>query len=93
MSFRHESTDGYDFAVEWAATLPIRTAKWGYDGRFVCRCDPDAGCDRPSAPLAGIYFVVTASNYHENWTYQGGAEQWFDQNWATQLATGLRCGS
>jgi putative CocE/NonD family hydrolase len=32
--------------------------------------------------------VVTASNYHDNWTYQGGAlEQWFDQNWTTQLAT------
>ncbi len=31
---------------------------------------------------------VRGSNYHENWTYQGGAlEQWFDQNWATQLAT------
>src|SRR5258708_19711547 len=38
--------------------------------------------------LAGICPVVTASNYHDGWTYQGGAlEQWFDQNWATQLAT------
>jgi uncharacterized protein len=38
--------------------------------------------------LAGICPVVTASNYHDGWTYQGGAlEQWFDQNWTTQLAT------
>src|SRR5207245_535029 len=38
--------------------------------------------------LAGICPVVTGSNYHENWTYHGGAlEQWFDQNWTTQLAT------
>jgi putative CocE/NonD family hydrolase len=30
---------------------------------------------------------VTASNYHENWTYQGGAfEQWFNESWTTSLA-------
>jgi hypothetical protein len=30
---------------------------------------------------------VTASNYHDGWTYQSGAfEQWFDQNWTSQLA-------
>jgi len=30
---------------------------------------------------------VTASNYHENWTYQGGAfEQWFGQSWSSELA-------
>jgi putative CocE/NonD family hydrolase len=37
--------------------------------------------------LAGICPVVTASNYHEGWTYQGGAfEQWFDQSWTSGLA-------
>jgi len=37
--------------------------------------------------LAGICPVVTASNYHDGWTYQSGAfEQWFNQNWTTQLA-------
>jgi len=37
--------------------------------------------------LAGIAPNVTASNYHDGWTYQSGAfEQWFDQNWTTQLA-------
>ena len=37
--------------------------------------------------LAGICPVVTASNYHENWTYQGGAfEQWFNQSWTSGLA-------
>jgi hypothetical protein len=30
---------------------------------------------------------MTASNYHDGWTYQGGAfEQWFDQNWTSQIA-------
>ncbi len=36
---------------------------------------------------AGICPIVTASNYHENWTYQGGAlEQWFDESWTAGLA-------
>jgi putative CocE/NonD family hydrolase len=30
---------------------------------------------------------VTASNYHSNWTYQGGAfEQWFNESWTSGLA-------
>src|SRR5258707_1379803 len=37
--------------------------------------------------LAGICPVVTASNYHEGWTYQGGAfEQWFNESWTSGLA-------
>src|SRR5260370_13966752 len=37
--------------------------------------------------LAGICPVVTASNYHANWTYQGGAfEQWFNEWWTSGLA-------
>src|ERR1700685_4727138 len=37
--------------------------------------------------LAGICPVVTASNYHENGTYQGGAfEQWFNESWTSGLA-------
>src|SRR4029077_18684142 len=36
--------------------------------------------------LAGICPFVTGSNYHDNWTYQGGAfEQWFNESW-TSLA-------
>src|SRR5947207_2686935 len=37
--------------------------------------------------LSGIAPNVTASNYHDGWTYQGGAfEQWFNQSWATGLS-------
>ena len=37
--------------------------------------------------LAGIHPFVTASNYHENWTYQGGAfEQWFNESWTLHLS-------
>ncbi len=37
--------------------------------------------------LAGIYPTVTASNYHNGWTYQSGAfEQWFNESWTSGLA-------
>ena len=86
-TFRHESEDGYD-AVEWAAALPYSNGKVGMTGgSYVGATQMLAAIAHPPH-LAGICPVVTASNYHDNWTYQGGAlEQWFDQNWATQLAT------
>jgi uncharacterized protein len=85
--FRHESDDGYD-AVEWAAALPYSNGKVGMmGGSYVGATQMLAAIAHPPH-LAGICPVVTASNYHDNWTYQGGAlEQWFDQNWTTQLAT------
>lgn len=85
--FRHESEDGYD-AVEWAAALPFANGKVGMTGgSYVGATQMLAAIAHPPH-LAGICPVVTASNYHDGWTYQGGAlEQWFDQNWTTQLAT------
>src|ERR1700685_3014398 len=85
--FLHESNDGYD-TVEWAASLPYSNGKVGmYGGSYVGATQMLAAIARPPH-LAGICPVVTASNYHDGWTYQGGAlEQWFDQNWTTQLAT------
>jgi len=85
--FRHESADGYD-AVEWAATLPGSNGKVGMvGGSYVGATQMLAAIAHPPH-LAGICPTVTASNYHDGWTYQSGAlEQWFDQNWTTQLAT------
>jgi uncharacterized protein len=85
--FRHDSADGYD-AVEWAAALPYSNGKVGMmGGSYVGATQMLAAIAHPPH-LAGICPTVTASNYHENWTYQGGAlQQWFDQNWMTQLAT------
>ena len=84
--FRHESEDGYD-TVEWAAALPFSNGKVGMiGGSYVGATQMLAAIVHPPH-LAGICPVVTASNYHDGWTYQGGAlEQWFDQSWATQLA-------
>jgi putative CocE/NonD family hydrolase len=36
--------------------------------------------------LAAIFPTLTASDYHDGWTYQGGAyEQWFNQSWGAIL--------
>ena len=85
-TFKHESEDGYD-SVEWAAALPHSNGKVGmFGGSYVGATQMLAAISRPPH-LAGICPVVTASNYHENWTYQGGAfEQWFNESWTTGLA-------
>ena len=84
--FRHEQADGYD-AVEWAASLLYSNGKIGMmGGSYVGATQMLAAIGAPPH-LAGIAPEITTSNYHDNWTYQGGAlEQWFDQNWTTQLA-------
>ena len=85
--FRHESADGYD-AVEWAAALPYSDGKVGMMGASYVGATQMLAAIAHPPHLAGICPQVTASNYHDGWTYQGGAlEQWFDQNWTTQLAT------
>jgi uncharacterized protein len=85
-TFKHESEDGYD-AVEWAASLPQSNGKVGmFGGSYVGATQMLAAIAHPPH-LAGICPVVTASNYHENWTYQGGAfEQWFNESWTSGLA-------
>ena len=80
------SDDGYD-TVEWAAALPHSNGKVGmFGGSYVGATQMLAAIAHPPH-LAGICPVVTASNYHENWTYQGGAfEQWFNESWTSGLA-------
>jgi len=84
--FKHESNDGYD-AVEWAAGLPSSNGKVGMvGGSYIGATQMLAAVAHPPH-LAGICPVVTASDYHENWVYQGGAfEQWFSESWTSLLA-------
>lgn len=102
--FKYEINDGYD-TVEWAAKLPHSDGRVGmFSGSYVGATQMLAAIASPPH-LAGICPVVTASNYHSNWTYQGGAfEQWFNQSWtaglaqdtadrATKKATNARIGS
>jgi uncharacterized protein len=85
-TFKHESDDGYD-SVEWAAALPYSNGKVGmFGGSYVGATQMLAAIAHPPH-LAGICPVVTASNYHDGWTYQGGAfEQWFNESWTSGLA-------
>jgi uncharacterized protein len=85
-TFKNESLDGYD-TVEWAAALPYSNGKVGmFGGSYVGATQMLAAIAKPPH-LAGIAPTVTASNYHDGWTYQGGAfEQWFNESWSTGLA-------
>jgi putative CocE/NonD family hydrolase len=84
--FKHESDDGYD-TVEWAASLPFADGRVGmFGGSYVGATQMLAAIGHPPH-LAGICPIVTASNYHNGWTYQGGAfEQWFNESWTSGLA-------
>lgn len=84
--FKYESQDGYD-TVEWAASLPYSNGKVGMvGGSYVGATQMLAAIAHPPH-LAGIFPFVTASNYHDGWTYQGGAfEQWFNESWTSILA-------
>src|ERR1700722_9657469 len=84
--FKYETNDGYD-TIEWAASRPNSNGKVGmFGGSYVGATQMLAAIGHPPH-LAGICPVVTASNYHENWTYQGGAfEQWFNESWTSSLA-------
>src|SRR6202021_1729366 len=70
--FKNESQDGYD-TVEWAAALPYSNGKVGmFGGSYGGATQYLAAISSPPH-LAGISPDVTASNYHDGWTYQGGA--------------------
>jgi uncharacterized protein len=92
--FVNEAKDGYD-AVEWAAHLPGadgRVAMYGFS--YPGATQLLAATERPPS-LVAICPAMTASQYWEGWTYQGGALQLaFAANWAAGLAayTALRAG-
>jgi putative CocE/NonD family hydrolase len=85
-TFKNEPNDGYD-TVEWAAALPYSDGRVGmFGGSYVGATQMLAAIAHPPH-LAGICPVVTASNYHENWTYTGGAfAQWFNEDWTSGLS-------
>jgi hypothetical protein len=84
--FKYESQDGYD-TVEWAAALPYANGKVGLVGMSYVGVTQMLTAIAAPPHLAGILPVITGSNYHENWTYQGGAlAQSFDQGWTTYFA-------
>ena len=79
--FTDDINDGYD-TVEWAASQPWSSGKVGMIGAsYVGATQWLAATTRPPH-LAAIAPNVTASNYHDGWTYQGGAfELGFNVSW------------
>jgi uncharacterized protein len=83
--FKYESQDGYD-TVEWAAALDYANGQVGmFGGSYVGATQMLAAVAKPPH-LAAIFPYVTASEYYEGWTYQGGAfAQWFASSWSSGL--------
>ena len=68
----NEANDGYD-SVEWVGSQPWCNGKVGMlGGSYVGATQWLAAVARPPS-LSAIVSGVTASDYHEGWTYQGGA--------------------
>lgn len=84
--FKYEMNDGYD-TVEWAAGLEYSNGLVGtYGGSYVGATQMLAAIAKPPH-LKAIFPYVTAAEYYEGWTYQGGAwMQAFSSTWTTGLA-------
>ena len=85
--FVDDIEDGYD-SVEWAASQPWSNGRIGMVGAsYVGATQWLAATTRPPH-LVTLVPNVTASNYHDGWTYQGGAfELAFNVSWTlNQLA-------
>jgi putative CocE/NonD family hydrolase len=79
--FRHEVDDGYD-TVEWAAAQPWSDGNVGmYGASYMGATQWLAAIAKPPH-LKCLVPMITASDYHEGWTYQGGAfELGFNLSW------------
>ena len=84
-TFVNESADGYD-TVEWVAAQDWSSGRVGmYGGSYVGATQWLAAVARPPH-LTAIAPNITSHDYHEGWTYQGGA---FQLNFALSWALGL----
>ncbi len=80
-AMQQEAADGYD-AIEWAAAQPWSTGKVGMiGGSYVGLTQWQPAIHTPPH-LAAIAPMITASDYHDHWTYVNGAfDLWFAQSW------------
>ena len=85
--FRSEADDGYD-SIEWVAAQAWCTGKVGMLGASYVGANQLHAAQAQPPHLAAIAPWITASDYHEGWTYQGGAfSLGFNLNWTlTRLA-------
>ncbi|MEO8075349.1 MAG: CocE/NonD family hydrolase [Acidobacteriota bacterium] len=79
--FRSEATDGYD-SIEWAAALPKSSGKVGMYGFSYPGATQWMPATLRPPHLTAIVPAMTSADYHDNWTYEGGAlYQAFTQIW------------
>jgi len=80
-TFIDETNDGYD-TIEWAAGLPKsngRVGMYGFSYPGAAQLLP-ASLQPPH--LVTIIPAMTSSDYHDGWTYEGGAlDQSFAEDW------------
>jgi putative CocE/NonD family hydrolase len=86
--FRTEADDGYD-TVQWLAEQTYSNGRIGmYGASYYAATQLLAATARPPA-LKALAPQVTASDFHDDWIYQGGALQLgFTLYWALGLAAG-----
>lgn len=79
--FTDEARDGYD-TVEWAGVQPWSDGNVGmYGASYMGATQWLAAAERPPH-LKAIAPAITASDYHDGWTYQGGAfALFFNVSW------------
>ena len=80
-TFRDDVSDGYD-TVEWCGVQPWSDGNVGmYGASYVGATQWLAAISTPPH-LKAIFPLITASHYHEGWTYQGGAfALGFNESW------------
>ncbi|MCE2466198.1 MAG: CocE/NonD family hydrolase [Dehalococcoidia bacterium] len=91
--FRHEIDDGYD-TLEWCASQPWSSGKVGMFGRSYVGATQWLAALSGHPALVAIAPGLTASDYHEGWTYQGGAMAWgFAVSWTLSALTSANLGN
>jgi len=79
--FTVEANDGYD-TVEWAARQPWSNGNVGMYGASYMGATQWLAATTAPPHLKCISPLITASDYHDGWTYQGGAfSLFFNVSW------------
>jgi uncharacterized protein len=80
-TFLDEATDGYD-TIEWAAGLPKSDGRVGMYGFSYPGASQWLAATLRPPHLVTIIPAMTSSDYHDGWTYEGGAlDQSFAEDW------------
>lgn len=86
-TFAYERADGVDTCA-WIIDQPWANGRIGMFGQSYVGLTQWQAALGAAPGLQAIVPVVTASDYHDGWTYQGGAFQLhFNSTWSTSLAS------